>query len=270
MFPSEGDSNMVDTQPVLYQETDGIALITLNRPDALNALNIVVLERLLLLLEQIGRSDSVKAVIFTGSGKNAFSAGADIRFLSQATPLEVRKFAQLGIAVNHKIETLGKVVVAAINGYALGGGLELAESCMIRVAARHARLGHPEVRIGAIAGFGGTTRLPRLVGRGRAAELLLRGRVVAAEEALQIGLVQNVADSENLLAETETILREILAQSAVAVNLTWQAVHRGLNMTLEESTALGADYFGLVAASDDFRIGTKAFLEKKDPSFTGR
>jgi|GraSoiStandDraft_25_1057303.scaffolds.fasta_scaffold79263_2 enoyl-CoA hydratase len=261
---------MAETHPVLYQERDGIAWITLNRPEALNALSIEVLKQLSEFLERIGSNNSVRAVIVTGSGSNAFSAGADIRYLSQATPLEVREFARLAIAVNHQIETLGKVVVAAINGYALGGGLELAESCMIRVAARHARLGHPEVRIGAIAGFGGTTRLPRLVGRGRAAELLLRGRVVTAEEALHIGLVQFVADSANLLGEAEAILRDILAQSPVAVKLTWEALHRGLNMTLEESTALGTDYFGLVAASEDFRVGTKAFLEKRNASFTGR
>lgn len=261
---------MVDTQSVLYQENRGIALITLNRPEALNALNIAVLERLSLLLDQARNSESVKAVMVTGSGKSAFSAGADIRYLNQATALEVRDFARLAVAVNNKIETLGKVVVAAINGYAFGGGLEMAESCMIRVAVRNARLGHPEVRIGAVAGFGGTTRLPRLVGKGRAAELLLRGRAVAADEALQIGLVQSVVEPENLLAETEAIVRDILAQSPLAVKLTWEAMHRGLNMTLEESAALGADYFGLVASSDDFRSGTRAFIEKKTPSFTGR
>jgi enoyl-CoA hydratase len=208
-------------------------------------------------------------VIFTGAGTTAFSAGADIRYLSQATPLGVREFSQLALRVNHQIETLGKLVVAALNGYALGGGLELAESCMIRVAVRSARMGHPEVKIGAVAGFGGTTRLPRLVGRGRAAELLLRGRVIAADEALQIGLVQSVVEPENLLPETTTLVHDVLAQSPIAVKLTWEALHRGLNMTLEESTALGADYFGLVASSEDFRLGTKAFLEKKKPVYTG-
>jgi len=172
--------------------------------------------------------------------------------------------------VNHKIETLGKVVIAAINGYAFGGGLELAESCMIRVAARTARLGHPEVRIGAIAGFGGTTRLARLVGKGRAAELLLRGRTVTADEALAIGLVQGVVEPGALMKETEDMIRDIVAQSPIAVRLTWEALHRGLNMTLEESALLGADYFGLVASTNDFRIGTQAFIEKKHPTFTGR
>jgi enoyl-CoA hydratase len=257
---------MADNQSVLYAENDGIALITLNRPEALNALNSDVLQRLSLLLDQARGGDSVKAVIITGSGTNAFSAGADIRFLNQASPFEVREFARMAVLVNNKIETLGKVVVAAINGYALGGGLELAEACMIRVAARNSKLGHPEVRIGAVAGFGGTTRLPRLVGKGRAAELLLRGRVIAADEALQIGLVQSVVSPDNLLAETEALVREILAQSPIAVKLTWEAIHRGLNMTLEESALLGADYFGLVASTEDFRVGTKAFIEKKSPS----
>jgi len=260
---------MQDQETVLYQQQKGIALITLNRPQALNALNVELLQRLSRHLDQAQASDSVKAVIITGAGDTAFSAGADIKFLNQATPLAVRDFARLAIAVNHKIETLGKVVIAAINGYAFGGGLELAESCMIRVAVRTARLGHPEVRIGAIAGFGGTTRLARLVGRGRAAELLLRGRIIAAEEALQIGLVQSIVDVEKLMSETEEIVGDILAQSPIAVRLTWEALHRGLNMTLEESAQLGADYFGLVASTNDFRIGAKAFIEKKTATYTG-
>lgn len=169
---------MPEHEAVLYQERNGIALITLNRPQALNALDMDLLQQLSLLLNEAQTRNSVKALIITGATDAAFSAGADIKFMNQATPLAVRDFARLAIAVNHKIETLGKVVIAAINGYAFGGGLELAESCMIRVAARTASLGHPEVRIGAIAGFGGTTRLARLVGKGRAAELLLRGRTV--------------------------------------------------------------------------------------------
>jgi enoyl-CoA hydratase len=270
MLLKKEKANMADSESVLYQEHEGVALITLNRPETLNALNTAVLQRLSMLLISVRTSESVKAVIVTGSGKSAFSAGADIRFLNQATPLGVREFAQLAVMVNHQIETLGKVVIAALNGYALGGGLELAESCMIRIAARNAKMGHPEVRIGAVAGFGGTTRLPRLVGKGRAAEILLRGRVVAAEEALQIGLVQSVVEPEDLLVETNAMIRDILAHAPIAVKLTWEAIHRGLNMTLEESTLLGADYFGLVASTDDFRIGTKAFIEKKSASYSGR
>jgi enoyl-CoA hydratase len=260
---------MPDQKTVLYQEENGIAVITLNRPQALNALNMDVLARLSLLLDQAQMSESVKALIITGAGDAAFSAGADIKFLNQASPMAVRDFARLAIAVNHKLETLGKVVIGAINGYAFGGGLELAESCMIRIAASTARLGHPEVRIGAIAGFGGTTRLARLVGKGRAAEMLLRGRTVAAEEAFRIGLVQCMAEPGKLMAEAEAMVREIVAQAPIAVRLTWEALHRGLNMTLEESALLGADYFGLVASTNDFRIGTKAFIDKKSPVYNG-
>ena len=260
---------MLEKEPVLYHGEEGIARIILNRPEALNAMNKDVLQQLASLLDKARGDDAVKAVIITGTGEKAFSAGADITFLNQASPLEVRELAHMAVSVNNKIETLGKVVIAAVNGYALGGGLELAEACMLRVALRHARLGHPEVRIGAIAGFGGTTRLPRLIGKGRATELLLTGRLVTAEEALQIGLVNRVVEPENLLSETESLVLEILSQSAIAVRMTWEAIHRGLNLTLEESTLLGADYFGLVASTEDFRAGTKSFLEKTSPSFRG-
>jgi enoyl-CoA hydratase len=257
---------MIDENLVLYRVEAEIAVMTLNRPRTLNALDMPTLERLSALLDQICASESVKAVIITGSG-TAFSAGADIRYLHRATPLEVREFARLAVAVNHKIENLGKVVAAAINGHALGGGLELAEACTLRVAAQAAKIGHPEVNIGAIAGFGGTTRLPRLVGKGRATELLLRGRLLAADEALDIGLIHKVAAPENLLDEAKAFLRDIIGFSPVAVKLTWEAIHRGLDLTLEESTLLGADMFGLVASSEGFRIGINAFLERSRQRF---
>jgi enoyl-CoA hydratase len=260
---------MPEQETVLYHVEHGIATIRLNRPHALNALNHEVLQRLLSFLNQAREDAAVKAIVLTGTGDAAFSAGADIRFLNQAAPLEVRSFAQLAVAVTHAIETLGKVVVAALNGFALGGGLEIAEACMLRVAVRHARLGHPEVRIGAVAGFGGTTRLPRLIGKGRAAEMLLTGRLVSADEALQIGLVNRVVAPEDLNAEVQRLVRDILAQSPIAVRLTWEAMHRGLNLSMEESALLGADYFGLVASTSDFREGTRAFLEKSSPSFRG-
>lgn len=254
---------MPSNEVLLYQEENGIARLVLNRPEALNALSEEMLETLAARLDQVRANDAARAVVITGAGDKAFSAGADIETLHRASPLEVREFARLAVAVNHKIETLGKVVVAAINGYALGGGLELAEACTLRVAASDARLGHPEVAIGAIGGFGGTTRLPRLIGKSRAAELLLTGRVISAEEALAIGLVHRVVKAQDLLAAAEAMLRQILSLPPLAVRLTWEAIHRGMNLSLEESAQLGADYFGLAAASDDFRGGTKAFLEKK-------
>ena len=175
---------MSENKSVLYREEKGIARITFNRPEALNAIDRDLLQQLASILDEAKKDEAVKAVIITGAGEKAFSAGADIRFLSHASALEVRELAQIAVSVNNRIETMGKIVIAAINGHALGGGLELAESCMLRVAVRHATLGHPEVRIGAVAGFGGTTRLPRLIGKGRAAELLLTGKLVTAEEAV--------------------------------------------------------------------------------------
>lgn len=254
---------------VLYEKHNGVGYLTLNRPEALNALSLEVLIRLSALFDEIRRDDAVRAVIVTGVGSKAFSAGADIKYLSQSTPMQVREFSQLAVTLTNQIETLGKVVVAALNGYTFGGGLEIAEACMIRVAVKSARLGHPEVSIGAVAGFGGTTRLARLVGRGRAAEMLLRGRNVTADEALQIGLVQFVVDDDCLMDETEAIVHDILTKSPSAVKLTWEALHRGLNMTLEESASLGADFFGLVASTEDFRIGTRAFMEKTRPRYVG-
>lgn len=261
---------MSDLKCILYREKDGIGWITLNRPEVLNALNIDLLQELLSVLDRIRTDDAVNAAIITGAGDRAFSAGADIKFLNQATPLEVRRLAQLAVTVHNRIETLGKVVVAAINGYALGGGLELAEACMFRVAVPNAKLGHPEVRIGVVAGWGGTTRLPRLIGKARAAELLLTGGQISAEEAQHLGLVNKVVDGERLLQEAENLVVTILANSPVAVRMTWEAIHRGLNLTLEESALLGADYFGLVASTEDFREGTRAFIEKTKPLYRGK
>lgn len=261
---------MPESTVVTYDQQSGIAVLTLNRPEALNALNLAVLQRLAALLETIRADEAVRAVIITGSGDRAFCAGADIRHLNASSPLAVRAFASLAVEVNRRLETLGKPVIAAINGVALGGGLELAEACMIRIAVRGARLGHPEVKIGAVAGFGGTTRLPRLVGRGRAAEMLLRGRAVDADEALRIGLVQSVVEPGHELDEAQIFVADILAQAPAAVRLSWEAMHRGLDLSLDESAQLGADYFGLVAASEDFRIGTRAFLDKQTPMWSGR
>lgn len=260
---------MPKSDPVLYTEEGGIVWLTLNRPEALNALGPDMLEALLSALGRAAEDPAVRAVILTGAGEKAFSAGADIAFLNAADPTAVRELARTAVEVTRRIETLGKVVVAAINGYALGGGLELAEACMVRVAARGVRLGHPEVRIGAIAGWGGTTRLPRLVGRGRAAELLLTGAMIDADEAYRIGLVNRVVDRAMLRDEAERLARSILANSPAAVRLTWEAMHRGLSMSLEESALLGADLFGQVAATEDFREGTRAFLDRGEPAQRG-
>jgi len=254
---------------LLVERKDTVVSLILNRPDVLNALNRPLLLAIKKELEKIKDDPAIKAVILTGAGDRAFSAGADIEYLNQASPLQVRELAMLAISVTNFIENLNKVSIALINGFALGGGLELAESCMLRVAVKSAKLGHPEVRLGAVAGWGGTTRLPRLIGKGRAAEMLLTGKMIDADEALLYGLVNRVTEPENLQVEGENLLREILVNAPVAVNLTWDAIHRGLEVSIEESARLGTDHFGLVATTEDFRIGTRAFLQKKKAEFSG-
>lgn len=257
-------------RPVRLKKEKGIAYLTLNRPDVLNTINEEMLEQLGHLLDSLKTDEPVCGVIITGAGEKAFSAGADISFFSAASPLEVRTRAQFAVSTYSKIESLGKPVIAAINGYALGGGLELAEACTLRVAVNSAKLGHPEVRIGAVAGWGGTTRLPRLIGKGRAAELLLTGKMITADEALGMGLLNRVVEPELLMKEAETLMQDILSQAPLAVRMTWEAMNRGLDMSLDESTRLGADYFGLIAATEDFKTGTKAFLAKHPPIFEGK
>lgn len=255
---------------LLREQVKDIVYLTLNRPSVLNALNRPLLLALKQDLEEIKDDSEIQAVVIRGAGNKAFSAGADIEYLNQATPLQVRELAQLAVAVTNLIENLNKVSIALINGFALGGGLEIAESCMLRIAVNSAKLGHPEVRIGAVAGWGGTTRLPRLIGKSRAAELLLTGRMISADEALRFGLVNRVTRPEDLQAEGESLLHEILENAPIAVNLTWDAIHRGLDLPIDESAKLGTDYFGLVSTTDDFRVGTNAFLQKQKAKFTGK
>ncbi len=254
---------------VVYAASAGLGWITLSRPEVRNALDERALQGLGAALAQAEADPAVRAVVITGAGEQAFSAGADIAFLARAAAPEVGALARLAVDTFHRIEACAKPVIAALNGHALGGGLELAEACWLRVSAEHARLGHPEVRIGAVAGWGGTTRLARLVGRGRAAELLLTGRTVTAGEALALGLVNRVVPGARLREEAAALAGEVAAQAPAAVRLTWRALHRGLNVPLEESTALGAEAFQAAAEAEDFREGTRAFPEKRPPAFRG-
>lgn len=248
-------------------DRDGaIVWLTLHRPGVRNALNADVLNALDDALDRASDDRRVRAVVLTGAGP-AFSAGADIEALHASTPQDVRTLALKAVSVTRRLETSGLVTVAAINGDALGGGLELAEACMLRIAVHGARLGHPEVRIGAIAGFGGTTRLPRLIGRTRAAKMLLTGDLISADEAQRVGLVNDVVEADALRAHTTRLLDRILSQSASAVRLTWDALHRGASESVEASATLGADLFGVVASTGEFREGTAAFLEKRAPDF---
>jgi len=247
---------------VLFSRRGPVARLTLNRPEALNALSFAVLARLAARLDEVRADARVRVVVLCGASDRGFSAGADIPYLHRASPLEVRRYASLAVEITRRIEAFDKPVIAALHGYTVGGGLEIAEACALRIAADDCRLGHPEVQIGAVAGFGGTTRLPRLIGRGRAAEWLLTGRIVDAQAALEAGLVNEVVPRARLLSRAEAIAREIAVHSPESLALTWEALHRGQNLSTEESARLGADFFGLVAASEGFREGTRRWLER--------
>jgi enoyl-CoA hydratase len=248
----------------------GIALVSINRPDKLNALSGAVVAELENAFAGIARETSVRGLILTGAGPKAFVAGADIGELSQLTAIEAHQFAVRGQRVFRMLETLPKPSVAAINGYALGGGLELAMACTVRFAADCAKVGQPEVKLGIIPGYGGTQRLPRLVGRGRALELLLSGETISAAEAHRIGLVNALVPQAELLDYCRTWLGKVLANAPLAVGLVMEAVDTGLNVGLEEGLRFEAAAFGVSAASEDRHEGTRAFLEKRRAVFAGK
>jgi len=255
---------------VLSEIQEGILTLTINRPDKMNALNAEVMDLLARGIDEARRSEGIRAVIVTGAGEKAFVAGADIGELSRLGPLEGREHAARGQGVFDAIESLGKPVVAAVNGFALGGGCELAMACTLRVASRKAKLGQPEVSLGIIPGYGGTQRLARLVGEGRALELCLTGDPITAEEAWRIGLVNRVVEPEEVLPTAREIVTKIMSKGPVAVKLAMEAVHRGLDMTLREGLALERDLFALAATTEDMKEGMGAFLEKRSPAFRGR
>ena len=249
---------------------DGVAVVTVHRPEKLNALDDRTIEELGAAFAELAADAAVRGVILTGAGTKAFVAGADIAELSGQTPLEGRDRARRGQRVFDQIETLGKPVVAAVNGFALGGGCELAMACHVRVASENAKLGTPEVKLGLMCGYAGTQRLPRLVGKGRALEMLLTGEMIDAPEALRIGLVNRVFPQESLLSEADALLRKMLANGPLSLRLTLEAVGEGLDMPFDQAEGHEATLFCLLCASDDMKEGTKAFLEKRPAQFRGR
>ena len=255
---------------ILLEKEDAIAVVTINRPKALNALNAATLSELDLVFTGLAADSTVSVVIVTGAGEKAFVAGADIAFMQKLTALEAREFALLGQAVLNKIENLPQPVIAAVNGFALGGGCELAMACDIRLAAENARFGQPEVGLGVPPGFAGTQRLPRLVGKGRAKEMLYSAEMIDAQEAYRIGLVNRVCPAADLLGTARTLARKIASRGQVAVRLTKSAVNQGLEMDVARAIAYEAEVFGLAFATGDQREGMTAFLEKRPPDFKGK
>ncbi len=260
----------MEYQTLLFEIKDGIALITINRPDKLNALNDQVMAELADVARRLATDDAIRGAILTGAGPKAFVAGADIGDLAKQGPFDGKARALRGQAVLRRLETCGKPVIAAVNGFALGGGCELAMACHLRIASENAKFGQPELKLGIAPGYGGTQRLPRLVGKGVALQLILTGETIDAREAHRIGLVNKVVPSAELLAAAEQLLRAILAMGPLAVRLALEAVDQGLEMSLDEGLLLEANHFGLLAATRDMKEGLGAFLEKRAPKFEGR
>jgi enoyl-CoA hydratase len=264
-------SQKLDNLDSLQIDRDGaVAVVTVNRPKVLNALNTQTMDELRRTILALRHDDSVRAVILTGAGEKSFVAGADINELAVQTPAGGREHALRGQHVLDLIENMGKPVIAAVNGFALGGGCELAMACTLRIASEHARFGQPEINLGIIPGYAGTQRLARLVGAGRALEILLTGEQISAPEAHRLGLVNRVVPAGELMNEARKLAATLAAKAPIAVRYIIDAVNKGARMTLPEAQVFEATLFGLVASTDDMHEGTRAFLEKRKPRFEGR
>ena len=255
---------------LLIERDEAALIITLSRPAALNALNAQTLTELSSAIDDAAADDSVRVIVLTGAGEKSFVAGADIKELAVQTPVAGRDHARKGQALFDRIERLGKPVIAAINGFALGGGCELAMACTLRLAADTAKFGQPEINLGLIPGYAGTQRLARLVGRGRALELLLTGNQISADEAYRIGLVNRVIPAAQLMTETKALAKALAAKAPVAARYIIEAVAGGLDMRFADAQDYEATLFGLIATTEDMREGTRAFIEKRKPAFQGR
>ena len=255
---------------LLYEKKGAVAYITLNRPKVLNALNKATIAELTAAFGDSRDDAAVRGVIFTGAGDKAFAAGADVSEVVNDTPLEAEEKTRYGQTLTTLIENLGKPVIAAVNGFALGGGCELAMACTIRLAAETAKFGQPEVKLGIMPGYGGTQRLPRLIGKGRALQLILSGDIISAQEAYRIGLVNEVVPNDSLMARAEVILKQINSNAPQSVKFSIEAVNKGLETSLSEGLLLEASLFAICAATEDKKEGTSAFLAKRAPKFQGR
>jgi enoyl-CoA hydratase len=255
---------------ILYEERGAIAQVTVNRPKVLNALNMATMEELRRAFHEIKGSSDVRVVLLTGAGEKAFIAGADIGELAKNDAVAAKAYTHRGQSVLNLIENCGKPVIACINGFALGGGCEIALACTMRLASENAKLGQPEVKLGIIPGYGGTQRLPRLVGKGVAMQMVLAGEMITAQEAHRIGLVNEVTAAAELVPRAEAIASKIIANAPLAVQYAMEAVNKGMEMTLQEGLYLEAVLFGVSCATEDKKEGTTAFLEKRAPQFKGK
>jgi enoyl-CoA hydratase len=255
---------------ILFEKKNAIAYITVNRPKVLNALNMATMEELRAAFHDIKNDAEVRVVILIGAGEKAFIAGADIGELAKHDAVSGKEYTHRGQSVLNLIENLGKPVIACINGFALGGGCEIAMACTMRLASESAKLGQPEVKLGIIPGYGGTQRLPRLVGKGVAMQLVLTGEMITAQEAHRIGLVNEVVAAAELIPRAEAIAQKVIANAPLAVQYTMEAVNKGLEMTLAEGLYLEAVLFGMACATEDKKEGTMAFLEKRAAQFKGK
>ena len=261
---------MTEFQNIKLEKKNRIAYITVDRPKVLNALNMATMQELKQGFAAVKDDDEVRVAILTGSGEKAFVAGADIGELSQHTAVSAKEYTHQGQAIIDAIENLGKPVIACINGFALGGGCELAMACTMRLASENAKLGQPEVKLGLIPGYGGTQRLSRLVGKGIAMQLILTGEMIGAQEAHRIGLVNEVVPAGELIARAEAIAGKIIANAPLAIQYAMEAVNRGLDLPLADGLFLEATLFGVCCATEDKNEGTKAFLEKRQAQFKGK
>ncbi|MCU1287227.1 MAG: enoyl-CoA hydratase [Acidobacteriales bacterium] len=263
-------TSALQLQNVLYEKKGPIAYVTINRPKVMNALNKATVTELKEAFEDARDDPAIRGVILTGSGSKAFAAGADISEMVDQSPLEAEERTRLGQALTQLIENLGKPVVAAVNGFALGGGCELAMACTLRIATDSAKFGQPEVKLGIMPGYGGSQRLPRLVGKGRALQVILSGQMISADEAYRIGLVNELVPDGFVVATAEEILNQILTSAPVAVKFSIEAVNRGMEMNLDDGLLLEASLFALCAGTEDKKEGASAFLAKRAPEFRGR
>jgi enoyl-CoA hydratase/carnithine racemase len=264
------EDDIMNFENILFEKKGAIAYVTVNRPKVLNALNMATMEDLRAAFTAIKDDREVRVAIMTGAGEKAFIAGADISELAKHDAVSGKEYTHRGQSVLDLIENLGKPVIACINGFALGGGCEIAMACTMRLASENAKLGQPEVKLGIIPGYGGTQRLPRLVGKGIAMQLVLAGEMITAQEAHRIGLVNEVTSTGELIPRAEAIAQKIIANAPLAVQYTMEAVNKGMEMTLAEGLYLEAVLFGAACASEDKKEGTTAFLEKRPPQFKGK